>query len=469
VFHSTLAEAAVTYQLDPGPDAEGQAAGSTARAGLASFLAFVRRAGVQRALADAVRLPVQERKNGFTAVHKSLALLTALAAGCRSARDSDFILAPDPVAAAGLGLPRWPHSSQLTRHLHAFRPQHVQALRGAVEDLVAGHSQVRRRLRRGERVVVDLDQTPISANGRTYRRTARGHFPKKGARGYQATAVFAGDTGGGDDEVLAVWLDPGNAHATWRFADALAALERILGPLERLPGLILRFDCQYATPDDLALLLRRRIHFVGRVYADATAAAWARERGGALAWHELSPVKAVAELGVGPVSPARPDVACRRLLVRSTGARHRVGYTAIVTDLPPAEVPTGALEPFYEARQTIEGWLSEATAALQLKGLWSRSFEGLEAFLLHALLASNLLNWWERRELLPGSGLPHLGLRQLIGRVITLPARILRTAEGRLALLLPPTHPYARRLVPDAPGWQLPLPFSQLNPCDAHF
>ena len=121
-------------------------------------------------------------------------------------------------------------------------------------------------------------------------------------------------------------------------------------------------------------------------------------------------------------------------------------------------LPTAALEPFYEARQTIEGWLSEATAALQLKGLWSRAFGGLEAFLLHAALASNLLNWWARREVLPGSGRPPLGLRQLVGRVIALPARVLRTAEGALTLLLPPAHPYASCLVPAAPGWQLPLP-----------
>ncbi len=468
MLHSTLAEESVTYPLDPGPAAAGVPLGSSARAGLAGFLRFVQRAGVARALAT-VRLPVQERTNGFTHVQKSLALLAALAAGCRSARDSDFTLAADPAAVAVLGLPRWPHSSQLTRHLRAFHSQQVRALRGVVEDLVASHSTVRRRLRRGARVVVDLDQTAISANGRTYQRTAKGHFKQKGARGYQATAVFAGDTGGGDDAVLAVWLDPGNAHASWRFGDALAALERVLGPLERLPGLVLRFDGQYATPDDLAVLLRRRIPFVARVYADATAAGWAREHVGALDWRELSPVKWVAELGVGPVAPARPDVACRRLLVRSTGARHRVGYTAIVPDLPPDELATEALEPFYEARQTIEGWLSEATDALQLKGLWSRRFEGLEAFLLYAMLASNLLNWWERRELLPDSGLPQLGLRQLIGRVITLPARILRTAEGRLALLVPPTHPYARRLVPAAPGWQLPLPFTHLNPCDAHF
>ncbi|HKG16898.1 MAG TPA: transposase [Solirubrobacteraceae bacterium] len=459
----------MSYRLDSESAVDGRPLGSTARAGLAGFLRFVRGAGVGRALAERVHLPVQERRTGFTVVQKSLALLAALAAGCRSARDGDFVLAPDPTVGASVGLPRWPHSSQLTRHLRAFRPQHVDALRGATEDVLAAHSTVRRRLRRGERVVIDVDQTAISANGRTYERTARGHLRKKGDRGYQATAAFAGDPGGGDDEVLAVFLDPGNTHASRRFADLLAAFERVLGPLERLSGLVLRFDCQYATADDLALLLGRGIRFVGRVYADRTAESWAREYGLGLTWTELSPIKWVADLGAGPIAASRPGLTCRRLLVRSTGARHRAGYTAIVTNLPPDELATDELERFYEARQTIEGWLSEATAALQLKGLWSRSFAGLEAFLLHAALVSNLLNWWERRELLPASGLPHLGLRQLIGRVITLPARVLRTAEGQLALLLPPTHPYARRLVPTGPACQLPLPFTDLRLRDAHF
>jgi hypothetical protein len=122
--------------------------------------------------------------------------------------------------------------------------------------------------------------------------------------------VFAGDTGGGEDEVLATFLDPGNAHATWRFGDGLGVLERGLGPLHQVPGLSLRFDCQYATADNLRRLLDRHLHFVGRIYADQTAATWAREQATTLEWIELSPVKWVAELGTGPVSPSRPDVVC---------------------------------------------------------------------------------------------------------------------------------------------------------------
>jgi len=63
MFDSTVAEPGVSYQLGPGPAAVGQAVGSTAHAGLTSFLGFVRRVGVEHALADAGRRPVQERRS----------------------------------------------------------------------------------------------------------------------------------------------------------------------------------------------------------------------------------------------------------------------------------------------------------------------------------------------------------------------------------------------------------------------
>jgi hypothetical protein len=93
----------------------------------------------------------------------------------------------------------------------------------------------------------------------------------------------------------------------------------------------------------------------------------------------------------------------------------------------------------------------------------------VEAFLLHAALAANLLNWWGRRELAPDDGRAPLGLRQLIGRVIGMPARVLATAEGHLTLLLPPRHPSARHLARASPAWQLALPLAPLVPCAAHF
>lgn len=93
MFDST--DGAVAYRLDPGPAAEGEAVGSTGCAELASFLAVAERAGAWDALRARVRLPVQERRTGFTRLQKSQAVVAALAAGCRRARDGDFVLKPD--------------------------------------------------------------------------------------------------------------------------------------------------------------------------------------------------------------------------------------------------------------------------------------------------------------------------------------------------------------------------------------
>src|SRR5437763_12388083 len=143
----TVSVEPVPYRLDPDAGVEGEPAGSSSRAGLAAFLGFVRQVGLERVLRQRVHLPVQERRTGFSVVQKSLALVAALAAGCQSARDGDFVLKPDPLAAAVLGLPRWPHSSQLTRLLRVFGGQHVVALRQAVEDLLAEQSATRSRRR----------------------------------------------------------------------------------------------------------------------------------------------------------------------------------------------------------------------------------------------------------------------------------------------------------------------------------
>ena len=99
----------------------------------------------------------------------------------------------------------------------------------------------------------------------------------------------------------------------------LAAPERVLGWLARRSNLVLRFDCHGATPNDLATLLPRRIHVVARVYPDATAAGWARDRLGALDWLELSSGKWVAELSAATGSHLGGTVVPQAGCADSTG------------------------------------------------------------------------------------------------------------------------------------------------------
>src|SRR5919201_6558728 len=89
----------VQYRLDPDAGVDGEPAGSSSRAGLAAFLRFVRQVGLERVLRERVRLPVQERRTGFSVAQKSLALLATLAVGCHSAREGDFVLKSDQLAA----------------------------------------------------------------------------------------------------------------------------------------------------------------------------------------------------------------------------------------------------------------------------------------------------------------------------------------------------------------------------------
>src|SRR5919109_2949813 len=102
--NATAAVEQVRYGLEPGSGEGGEPVGSSSRAGLAGFLTFVDQVGLRGVLRERLRVPVQERRSGFTHAQKSLALVAALAAGCRSARDGDFVLKPEPLAAAGVGV-----------------------------------------------------------------------------------------------------------------------------------------------------------------------------------------------------------------------------------------------------------------------------------------------------------------------------------------------------------------------------
>ena len=103
------------YRLDGEPAPDGVARGTSTHAGVACFLECAEQGGVWPTLAARGRLPGQERRSDFTHLPTSQALITALAANCRCARDSDCTVAPDPLAGAALGRPRGPHCSHLAR------------------------------------------------------------------------------------------------------------------------------------------------------------------------------------------------------------------------------------------------------------------------------------------------------------------------------------------------------------------
>jgi len=64
-------------------------------------------------------------------------------------------------------------------------------------------------------VIVDIDQSGLIANGKTYELADKGYFSKKkNQRGYQLSTAFCG---GESSETLSMYLDPGNTHCSTRF------------------------------------------------------------------------------------------------------------------------------------------------------------------------------------------------------------------------------------------------------------
>src|SRR5437660_12351840 len=96
MWDATVSVEPVQYRLDPEAGEDGQPAGSSSRAGLAAFLRFVHQVGLERVLRERVRLPVQERRTGFTVVHTKPGAAGCPGRGCQSAREADFVLKPDP-------------------------------------------------------------------------------------------------------------------------------------------------------------------------------------------------------------------------------------------------------------------------------------------------------------------------------------------------------------------------------------
>jgi hypothetical protein len=111
--------------------------------------------------------------------------------------------------------------------------------------------------------------------------------------------------------------------------------------------------------------------------------------------------------------------------------------------------PTGQVLS-YNRRQGIEKEIQQIKTVLGLKHKRKRSFDGMQALALLALMA-NLQLVWFRREL----GLDHLGLKRFIRDVLKTPGFVARRRSG-LSVRVIPQHPYSQKIN----DWQskLPLP-----------
>ena len=138
----------------------------------------------------------------YTVYQKLTTILASIIMGCESTKDINEVLGPEILAANMLGMERFPDQSQINLLLNRMNKDNVDQLKSIHHQLFMNYSTT---LSSPNDIVVDIDQSGLVANSKTYEFASKGYFPhKRGKTGYQVSAAFVGKY----SEVLEFYLDP---------------------------------------------------------------------------------------------------------------------------------------------------------------------------------------------------------------------------------------------------------------------
>lgn len=350
----------------------------------------------------------------YSPLQKIQTLMASLIVGCAFNKDINSRLVPDVVAAALLGLARFPDQSQcnlLLRRLDAANLRELEAI----------HAE---HLHRYERfpdahwrgyLLVDIDQCGLVAAGKTYELARKGYFPRRrGSQGYQLSAAWLGTS----QLTLGLRLDPGNIHCAHRLRELIELSAARVG--EGYRQIVYRIDGGYGTQPQIQWMLSTGRLFLAKG-AIRRPEKWAA-RVGSAAWQ---PVAGAVGVRVAEV-PAGAGV--RAIVCEVRAADGEIVYSVLLTNLP-GEFDPATLWRLYSERQTIEAFFKTGRHVYGLGNLRSREFHAIYGFLWLIFITHNLLQWI-KQELFADTALASVSTRELVEKVGRIPARREQTERG---------------------------------------
>ena len=358
----------------------------------------------------------------YSPLQKVQTLIASIMIGCRYNSDINTRLVPDQVAAALLGLARFPDQSQLNLLLRRFDATNLSQLQAIHADLLPIHEPLQPRPHWRSHLMVDIDQCGLVAGGKSYQLAAKGYFPRqRGAHGYQLGAAWLGSSG----VTLGLRLAPGNTHCSRQLVDLVEQVER---QCEQCAApRVYRLDAGYGGQAQLGWLLAHG-HLVLAKSATKRADRWAAKVApGAGQAVPGQPGVQVAEVAAGPQL---------RAIVSAVLQDGLPEYAVLLTNLP-AEFAAAEVWQLYVERQTIEAFFKLGRGVYGMDNLRSRQFSAIYGFLWLVFITHNLLQW-VKRGLFGDTELADIGTRELVEKLGTLPARREYTPTGWRLLL--PSH-----------------------------
>jgi len=373
---------------------------------------------------------VKMKKVDYSVRHKLVTLAISIAAGCEYTSDINEKLVPDTVVAELIDIPRFPDQSQINELLRRMTNQNVEQLKNVHHQLFMQNAAC---LSAMEKVVVDIDQSGLIANGKTYETAQKGYFcKKKNQKGYQLSAAFCG---GKNRETISLYLDPGNTHCSDRFDDLLNDTLAKLKDVARESRLILRLDSGYGSEKNIEKL-KNKVKFVAKGYSTTRAANIAKT----IAKEEYEEIDRFVDTYELP-----SEGSLRFVIVRTLTRKGDFVHTMLISNISKAEMSTHELFHFYNQRQTIEAFFNTCKNIYHMKNLRTRKFDGIHAFLWIVFITHNIISWM-KNTVFHETDMENVGIGTLINKLGTLVAEVRRTA-GTIEIVLPEISALARKFV----------------------
>ena len=366
----------------------------------------------------------------YSPLHNVQTLLASIFVGCQFNKDIKARLVPDMVAAACLGLERFPDQSQCNillrrldntnlSQLEAIHAEHLQRYEPFPDAHWHGY------------LLVDIDQCGIVADGKQYELACKGYFVRRrGARGYQLSAAWLGKS----QLSLGLRLDAGNVHCSTRLRELVELSAARVGEARRQA--VFRIDGGYGTQPQIKWLLATDRLFIAKA-AVRKAAKWAARVRPA----DWQLVRGAAGVRVAEVAAGN---GVRGIVCEVSTPSGTTEYSVLLTNLA-AEFDAVHLWRLSSERQTIEAFFKVGRNVYGMDNLRSREFKAIYGFLWLVFIGHNLLQW-VKQELFAESGLASIGTREMVEKLGRIPARRERTASG-WRLHLPAQQVLARLFV----------------------
>jgi hypothetical protein len=391
---------------------------------LVGFIKFTQMIGAFDLLGD---VKVKMKKIDYTVHQKFITLLLSIIIGCKYTSDINDKLVPDTVAANIFDMERFPDQSQINALIRRIDSSGVEQLKNVHHQMFEQNAQC---LSATGFVVVDIDQSGLIANGKTYEVAQKGYFSKKkNQKGYQLSAAFCGEA----SETVSLYLDPGNTHCGVRFEDLVKDTLVKLADIVKDNRLILRVDSGYGSDDNIQKI-RYRVLFVAKAYSTVRAANIAKTINKS-DWEEVDGCVDVFEL---PITDG-----LRHIIVRTLTRKGNFEYTMLVSNVPLSQMSAIEMFHFYNKRQTIEAFFKKCKNVYHIQNLRTRKFEGIHAFLWIVFIAHNLLSWF-KSTMLEGTELGGVGTKTLVEKLGSITAEVSRTIDC-IIVVLPRISALARK------------------------